>query len=159
MLLIVFLYWQVVPLLMAATGASLDLRKLQVYPIPVSQLFSIEVMLRVTAGIEMMLILSGIAVGIAAESDTCRNGARSRWCPTSCSICFWPSACATSDAALMARKRIRELVVFLLVMCTALPQLTRSPREHGGRSVVLFARDSWSGWPWARPRISRRAST
>ena len=58
-LLIVLLYWQVVPLLMAATGASLDLRKLQAYPIPVSQMFSIEVMLRVTAGIEMMLVLRG----------------------------------------------------------------------------------------------------
>ena len=35
-LLLIFLYWQVVPLLMAATGASLDLRKLQAYPIPAS---------------------------------------------------------------------------------------------------------------------------
>src|SRR5205823_6483164 len=34
-LLLVLLYWQVVPLLMAATGASLELRKLQAYPIPV----------------------------------------------------------------------------------------------------------------------------
>ena len=47
-LLLVFLYWQVMPLLMAATGASLELKKLQVYPIPPSQLFSIEVMLRVS---------------------------------------------------------------------------------------------------------------
>ena len=37
-LVLVFLYWQVVPLLMAATGASLDLRKLQAYPIPLRQL-------------------------------------------------------------------------------------------------------------------------
>ena len=63
-LLLVFLYWQVVPLLMAATGASLELRKLLVYPIPVSQLFSIEVMLRVTAGVEMLLVLIGLGVGI-----------------------------------------------------------------------------------------------
>ncbi len=47
-LLLVFLYWQVVPVLMAASGASLDLRKLQAYPIPVSQLFWLETMLRVT---------------------------------------------------------------------------------------------------------------
>ncbi len=33
-LLIVLLYWQVVPLMMAATGASLELRKLQAYQIP-----------------------------------------------------------------------------------------------------------------------------
>src|SRR5882757_6286842 len=47
-LLMVLLYWQVVPLMMAATGASLELRKLQAYPIPVSQLFGIEVLLRLT---------------------------------------------------------------------------------------------------------------
>src|SRR5262245_19989041 len=56
-LLLVFLYWQVVPLQLAATGASLDLRKLQAYPIPFAQLFGIEVLLRVTAGIEMFIIL------------------------------------------------------------------------------------------------------
>src|SRR5262245_29837586 len=33
-MLLLFLYWQVVPLMMAATGASLDLRKLLAYPIP-----------------------------------------------------------------------------------------------------------------------------
>src|SRR5581483_9914484 len=63
-LLIALLYWQVVPLLMAATGSSLELRKLQAYPIPVSQLFSIEVMLRLTAGVEMVLVLTGIALGL-----------------------------------------------------------------------------------------------
>src|SRR5580698_10639385 len=36
-LLLLFLYWQLVPLLMAATGASLELRKLKAYPIPISQ--------------------------------------------------------------------------------------------------------------------------
>src|SRR5262245_33000999 len=63
-LLIVFLYWQVVPLLMAATGASLDIRRLRVYPIPLSQLFGIEVMLRVTAGVEMVLVLLGLTIGV-----------------------------------------------------------------------------------------------
>src|SRR5579864_615438 len=33
-LLVVFLYWQVVPLLLAATGAQLEMRKLLAYPIP-----------------------------------------------------------------------------------------------------------------------------
>src|SRR5271154_5112037 len=68
-LLLVFLYWQVVPLLMAATGASLELRKLQVYPIPVSQLFSIEVMLRVTSGIEMVLVLLGLSAGVLLNPE------------------------------------------------------------------------------------------
>ncbi len=62
-LLLMFLYWQVVPLMLATTGSSLDLRKLRAYPIPDGQLFSIEVLLRVTAGIEMVLVLIGITIG------------------------------------------------------------------------------------------------
>ena len=147
-LLIVFLYWQVVPLLMAATGASLDLRKLQVYPIPVSQLFSIEVMLRVTAGIEMMLILSGIAAGLLLNPKL----------PKFCALAVVPYilfnlflAVGVRDLLVrgLARKRIRELVIFLLVMCTALPQLLLARGSLAGRFRLLFAQDSWSGWPWA----------
>ncbi len=59
-LLVVFLYWQVVPLLLAATGAQLEMRKLLAYPIPAGQFFAIETMLRVTAGIEMVFILMGL---------------------------------------------------------------------------------------------------
>ena len=63
-LLLIFLYWQVVPVLMAASGASLDLRKLQAYPIPVRQLFTLEVMLRITVAIEVVLVLTGAGIGI-----------------------------------------------------------------------------------------------
>ena len=34
-----FLYWQLFPVLMASSGAFLDVRRLQVYPIPQAQLF------------------------------------------------------------------------------------------------------------------------
>ena len=64
-LLLIFLYWQVIPVLMATTGASLEIKKLRVYPIPHSQLFLIEVMLRVTTGVEMALLLVGIGAGLA----------------------------------------------------------------------------------------------
>ena len=57
--LLIFLYWQVVPVLMAASGASLDLRKLQAYPVPIQQFFALEVMLRVTVAVEVILVLIG----------------------------------------------------------------------------------------------------
>src|SRR5262249_12881255 len=38
-LLICLLYWQVIPILMASTGAALDIKKLLVYPIPSRELF------------------------------------------------------------------------------------------------------------------------
>ncbi len=149
-MLLIFLYWQVVPLMMAATGSSLEMRKLQVYPIAVSELFGIEVMLRVTAAIEMMLILTGIAVGLLL------NPSVSKWSP----LAILPFvlfnlflAVGLRDLLLrvMARKRIRELIVILLVMGTALPQmlLTRGPSGGGSRLHALIAGDSWIGWPWS----------
>lgn len=148
-LLIVLLYWQVVPLLMAATGASLDLRKLQAYPIPVSQMFSIEVMLRVTSGIEMVLVLAGIAVGLLLNPAL----------PKFCALVVLPYvlfnlflAVGVRDLLMraLARKRLRELLVFLLVMLMTLPQLllTRTG-SISGPARFLLAGDSWSGWPWS----------
>ena len=51
-------------ILVASLGASLDLKKLLAYPIPTTSLFWIEVMLRVTTGIEMLLILTAGAIGL-----------------------------------------------------------------------------------------------
>src|SRR5579871_3545082 len=64
-LLIAFLYWQVVPVLMVSMGSSLDLKKLLPYPIPHTQLFGIEVLLRVTTGFEVLIVLTGIGVGLS----------------------------------------------------------------------------------------------
>src|SRR5260221_14530123 len=47
-LMFVFLYWQLAPLVSASLGASLDLKKLLVYPIPHRKLFVVEVLLRIT---------------------------------------------------------------------------------------------------------------
>ena len=148
-LLIVFLYWQVVPLLLAATGSSLELRKLLVYPIPTDQLFSIEVMLRTTAGIEMVLLLLGIAAGVLL------NPGLPGWCalavaPFILFNLFLAVGLRDLLLRILARKRIREVAFLLLVMCAALPQLILT---HGSatdaRLRLLFARDTWLGWPWA----------
>ena len=146
-LLLLFLYWQVVPLLMAATGASLELRKLQAYPIPVAQLFGIEVMLRVTAGIEMVLILVGLGIGVLRQ-PSCRPGVRLRSCRMGSSTCSSRSAFAICWC-ILAQKRIREIAFLLLVICAGLPQLllTRGPASSVAIGA-LFARETWAGWPW-----------
>jgi ABC-2 type transport system permease protein len=147
-LLIVLLYWQVVPLLMASTGASLDLRKLQAYPIPMRQLFAIEVMLRLTSGIEMALVLAGIGIGAAFNPLLPHAG----------SLVFVLYAIfnlfvgiGIRDALLraMARKRFREVIVFALVMLTALPQLILGRTGAGGRLAAFFSHDNWLGLPWS----------
>src|SRR5258708_310955 len=63
-LLLFFSCWQAIPLLLVATGLSLDFKKLTVYPIPTGQLFGLEVLLRVTTGMEMILLLIGASIGL-----------------------------------------------------------------------------------------------
>lgn len=147
-LLIVFLYWQAVPLLMAAAGASLELRKLKAYPIPVSQLFAIEVLLRTTAAIEMILIALGAAVGVLLNPIL----------PGWSALALIPFvlfnlflAVGVRDLLLrvLARRRIREIAFILLLMCGALPQLLLTRGSGiGNRLRPLLARDVWMGWPW-----------
>src|SRR5271154_198954 len=68
-LLLMFIYWQVVPLMLATTGSSLDLRKLRAYPVPEGRLFFIEILLRVTSAVEMTFILAGIILGTLLNSS------------------------------------------------------------------------------------------
>jgi len=148
-LLLMFLYWQVVPLMLATTGSSLDLRKLRAYPIPDSQLFSIEVLLRVTAGIEMVLVLIGITIGALL------NPALPKWSLLATGVYITFNliiAVGLRDmmARLLARKRIRELVFFLLILGAALPQLVLARQGMVSPQLrLLITRDNWQGWPWA----------
>jgi ABC-2 type transport system permease protein len=147
-LLLAFLYWQVVPLLMAATGASLELRKLQVYPIPASQLFSIEVMLRVSSAVEMLLLLMGLAVGILFNPTIPKRTAL-LLAPFVLFNLFLAVGIRDLVARILAHKRIREAAFFLLVICAGLPQLLLFRGSMGGRSLRRLVGDGWTGWPWA----------
>ena len=57
-------YWQLAPLASANMGASLDLRKMLVYPVPRRSLFLIEILLRITTCAELLLLLAGAAIGL-----------------------------------------------------------------------------------------------
>jgi len=146
-LLLVFLYWQVMPLLLAATGASLELRKLQVYPIPASELFSIEVMLRVTSAIEMLLLLTGLGLGILL------NPRFPKWTalfilPYVLFNLFLAVGLRDLVARILAHKRIREVAFLLLVLCAGLPQLLVLRGPVGNKTFRLLFRDSSAAWPW-----------
>jgi ABC-2 type transport system permease protein len=147
-LLLIFLYWQVVPLMLATTGSSLDLRKLRAYPIPDGQLFSIEVLLRVTSGIEMVLVLLGITIGAML------NPILAKWSllATLIYVAFnLVIAVGLRDVLgrLLARKRIRELVFFLVILAVALPQLLLARQGMISPQLrLLVTRDAWQGWPW-----------
>jgi ABC-2 type transport system permease protein len=121
-LLMCFLYWQLIPILMASTGSALDIRKLLVYPIPHRQLFTLEVLLRISTGIEMLLLLAGAGVGLLLNPKV------PFWAPWT--LVFFVSFNLLCSAGvrdllvrLLARKRVREITTLMFVLAAALPQL------------------------------------
>jgi len=67
LLFLVFVYWQISPLLTASMGLSIDLRKMGLYPIGVDTLFIVECLLRLMNGLEMVALLLGLSAGVAAR--------------------------------------------------------------------------------------------
>jgi ABC-2 type transport system permease protein len=116
------MYWQVVPLLMAATGYSLDLRKVVVYPVPHRQLFQVDLLLRLLTSLEMLILTAGAVIGAAL------NPALPKW-----GVLAFPAFAAFNIfvgagvkevvARALARRRFRELIAFVFVLVCALPQL------------------------------------
>jgi ABC-2 type transport system permease protein len=133
------LFWQLIPVLLASTGMSLDLRRLMVYPIPPQSLFGIEVLLRASTGVEVLIVLAGIGAGLA--------GSRlAPWYAPLLLIPFIVFNLALSAGVrdlltrLLARRGMREVVVFLIVSISALPQLlvTFFPPEQWKHSYVSY---------------------
>jgi ABC-2 type transport system permease protein len=117
-----FLYWQVVPVFMASTGMSLDARKLIVYPVPEHQLFTLEVLLRFSTGIEVLLLLSGTLVGLL------RNSEIPVWAPFTILLfiafnLFLSAGIKDWVGRLMERKGLREAALLLLMILMVSPQM------------------------------------
>jgi ABC-2 type transport system permease protein len=121
-MLLVFVYWQIVPILMVSTGVSLDLSRLLVYPIPHVQLFTIEVLLRVTTCGEMLLLSAGFGYGIVRNPGLPGWGVLPIVVFAFCNL-FVSAGLKDLLGRLLVRKGFREALVFLLVLIAALPQL------------------------------------
>ncbi len=149
-LMAIFLYWQLAPIATASMGSSLDLRKLLVYPVPREKLFLVEVMLRFTTCAEMLIILAGVVIGLLrnAESGGVPNLARITL-PVLAFVAFNVLLAAGSRSLLerlLLHKHLREVLVFLMVMVGALPQLLL--RSHVGRPTMERYLPLSGLWPW-----------
>src|SRR5580700_2357849 len=153
-LLVCFLYWQLIPVLMASMGSSLDIKKLLVYPVPTAQLFALEVLLRISTGVEMLLLLTGGGIGLLL------NPRIPWWGPSALLVfvifnLFCSAGVRDLLIRLLARKRVREIVALLLVLLAALPQLLVFAGFQN-RMSRLFASQPSAFWPWtATARLAR----
>jgi ABC-2 type transport system permease protein len=152
-MLMIFIYWQIVPIIMVSTGVSLDLARLLVYPIPHGQLFTIEVILRVTTCIEVLLLSIGICAGIVMNPLLPVWGALSVVVFALFNL-FISAGLKDLLGRLLVRKGFREAMIFVIVLLAALPQLfiaTGGPVGSVGAMQNIVGR----AFPWgATARLS-----
>jgi ABC-2 type transport system permease protein len=144
----VFVYWQLTPVLTASLGASLDMKKLLVYPVPERQFFTIEVALRVTAAFEMLLVIAGITIGLL------RNPLVPVWGPPAAALAviatnlFLAAGLRSLLERLFAYRVLREVLVLALVLAAAVPQLLAYTGVPPSLKAA-FAREVPLAWPWS----------
>jgi ABC-2 type transport system permease protein len=145
-LFLAFMYWQVIPVLLVSTGSALEMKKLLAYPIPKGELFGLEVLLRISTGIEVVLVLIGAIVGLLL------NPRVPKWGPLALIVytlfnLFVSAGVRDLMVRLFARKIIREVLVFAFVIAAALPQLLLI--TGAGRKVREFLPALPPiRWPW-----------
>ncbi len=152
-LLLIFLYWQLAPLISASLGASLDLKKLLIYPVPHRKLFVIEVLLRLTTCAEMLLILAGSVAGLL-RNPTLGGAARAPRLIASYLLFVAFNLLLAAGVRnllerLLSHKRLREILMLVLVTGAALPRLLIATRGSAGTAHHLLALTSGEFWPWS----------
>lgn len=145
-LLLAMLYWQVIPIFMVTAGASLEMRWLRVYPIPHGQLFQLEVMLRLSTAVEMLVLLLGAEVGILLNPAL----------PARYALALLPFVVANVYLSAgirdlltrwLAWKRFREAMVIFIVLVAGLPQIVlRAGIAEEYRKY--FSVGQYPIWPW-----------
>ena len=149
-LLFVMLYWQLAPVITAGFGASLELRKLLIYPIPHGKLFTVEVLLRLTNCAEMPILLAGAAAGLLRNP---LYGPAAKILVLSGALIFAATNILLSAGIrqlverLFSRPRIREAMMLLFVSVAFLPQVLLFMNV---RKAALFRLVPVHPlWPWA----------
>jgi len=145
-LMLVFLYWLAIPVLLASKGSSLEFSKLLVYPIPSTEFFRLEMLVRLSAGIEPLIVVTGAFIGLGL------NRGVPAWSPAALIVFVLftvLSATGLHDfiGRLMMRKGLREIAGLLFILMVALPQFVLM---RGNPAHLRWAGQitSWDGWPW-----------
>jgi ABC-2 type transport system permease protein len=148
-LFFVMLYWQLAPVISAGFGASLDLSKLLIYPIPRRKLFAVEVMLRLTNCAEMLILLAGAATGLMRNP---LYGPAARLFILLGALIFAATNLLLSAGVrhllerLFQRTRMKEVLMLLLVALAVLPQILLFLNVR--RATLMSLAPAQLFWPW-----------
>lgn len=148
-LLLLLFWWQLAPVMTGNFGATLDIRKLLVYPVPRGKLYTVEVLLRITACGENLLVVAGIGLGLAANPAF---GNQPRIVAGLMLFVLFNVLLNAGLRSLLERlfsyRRLREWMIILVVLLTALPRLLWA--KHVGAQALEAIAEAVSGrwWPW-----------
>ncbi|MCS7024642.1 MAG: hypothetical protein NZV14_07555 [Bryobacteraceae bacterium] len=145
-LMIALLYWQLLPVLMVSTGASLEIKKLLVYPIPHSELFQLELLLRFSNGLEMLILLSGMSLGLAL-SPVLNAWLAGFFLPFLAFNLFLAAGVRQTLIRFFSQNKTREWIVFLLALLATVPQLALLV-ERSDHLFELWRSVPSAVWPW-----------
>jgi ABC-2 type transport system permease protein len=149
-LLFAMLYWQLMPVVTAGFGASLDTQKLLVYPIPPGKLFTIEALLRLTSVPEMVILTAAAAIGLLRNP---LYGAKTAPLAVSGFAIFVAINVLLSAGTrsvmerFFQRTRLKEGIVLLLVAAGLGARALIF--VHVGRSSFVRFAPAQIFWPWA----------
>lgn len=116
-------YWQLSPIVTLSLGVSIDMRKLTYYPVRTPTLFAVECLLRIWTGIEIIIVLCGLFLGLitAGSAHPVLLAVALAMFVT---LNVFISAGLRNLIERIFRKRLlREAVLVLLVTATVLPQM------------------------------------
>jgi hypothetical protein len=130
-------YWQLSPIVTLSLGVSIDMRKLTYYPVPTPTLFVVECLLRIWTGLEIIVVLCGLFLGLIT-AGTAHPGLTAAALILFVTLNVFLSAGMRNLIERIFRKRLlREAVLVLLVTATVLPQMIFYSAEF--RSVAQSA--------------------
>src|SRR5213075_955104 len=122
------------------------------YPVPHRQLFLVEVLLRLTTGVEMLLLLTGGLIGLSRNPAAGGLAAFPRMLLAILIFIGFNLLLASGTRSvlerLLARRRVREVLAILMAMIWVLPRFLMS---SGFRPKSLDCAGAWVqmvAFPW-----------
>lgn len=146
-LLGVFLFWQVIPLFTLSSGWSLQLNKLQIYPVSNSALFGLEILLCLTTAPEMILVLVGAMIGLVLHPDIPLYAPFLLFIYIPFNL-FLSLAIRELLLHSFERNRFRELFAILLISIGVLPQILLHTEAGRKFQPYLLSASKGRGTPW-----------
>ena len=146
-LLGMFAYWQLMPLFTLSSGWSLQLNKLQIYPVSNKALFGIEVLLRITSAPEMLVVLAGACIGLLRHPHIAPGLPLFLLLFIPLNLCL---SLAIRELVLhsFSRSRFRELGAIVLITIAVGPQvLLRTSLGHKAVPYLYRIADA-TATPW-----------